>query len=151
MEKTTKPVVYDHFNRPPKQVTVNDKPSRTKQEHAESTDIYNMLNRFQKTGEIRTNGVQPMYGDFSQIGDYRQAREMLAETEENFLKLPSKIRDRFQNDPAKLIDFVADNKNREEAIKLGLIEVSDPPPKPLSAEDIAKAIKDSNNPESKQK
>jgi len=36
------------------------------------------------------------------------------------MALPSDVRKRFSNDPAELIDFLADKKNDEEAIKLGL-------------------------------
>jgi len=35
--------------------------------------------------------------------------------------LPSKIRDRFGNDPSQLLSFLADSSNKDEAISLGLV------------------------------
>ena len=36
--------------------------------------------------------------------------------------LLSRVRKRYNNDPAELLEFVMDEKNREEAVFLGLIE-----------------------------
>ena len=44
-----------------------------------------------------------------------------------FMALPAAVRERFNNDPAELVDFVSDVNNRSEAIDLGLIP---PPAKP---------------------
>ena len=38
-----------------------------------------------------------------------------------FDNLPSDVRNRFNNNPAQLLDFVADPENKEEAIELGLL------------------------------
>jgi phage internal scaffolding protein len=37
------------------------------------------------------------------------------------MALPAQIRSRFDNDPAKLIDFLENEQNHDEAIKLGLV------------------------------
>ena len=37
------------------------------------------------------------------------------------MALPAQIRSRFENDPAKLIDFLDNSENLDEAIKLGLV------------------------------
>lgn len=48
--------------------------------------------------------------------------------------LPAAVRDKFQNDPAQLFDFVMDAGNRDEAIKLGLI--AKPDEKPLTLAEL---------------
>ena len=45
---------------------------------------------------------------------------------ESFEKLDVNVRKRFENNPQKLLDFLKDDDNRDEAIKLGLVERKDP-------------------------
>ena len=40
----------------------------------------------------------------------------------DFNSLPAAVRERFANDPFEMLDFIADEKNRDEAVKLGLID-----------------------------
>jgi len=117
------PKIYTAFDLPPKNTTKYTKPSRTKQDHREATDIYKMLERHKRTGQITQTSLQPMYGDFSGIGDYREVRQKMFETQEAFDALPSEIRNRFKNDPAQMIDFIQDPKNQVEAEKMGLCDV----------------------------
>ena len=42
------------------------------------------------------------------------------QAQQSFESLPSELRGRFENDPAKLIDFLSDERNNAEAVKLGL-------------------------------
>ena len=77
-----------------------------------------------KLGE-QTN-VSPQFGDFSNEFDFRQAQETVIRAAEAFASLPSRVRKRFNNDPAELLEFLADEKNREEAVYLGLIEKPEP-------------------------
>lgn len=46
------------------------------------------------------------------------------------MTLPPEIRTRFDNDPGKLIDFVADPDNRQEAQELGIVNPAPEPAKP---------------------
>ena len=52
---------------------------------------------------------------------------MVMAADDAFMALPANIRERFNNDPAELVDFVSDDRNRSEAIDLGLVP---PPAKP---------------------
>ena len=42
--------------------------------------------------------------------------------QDEFEALPAQIRARFDNDPAKLIEFLENSENRPEAEELGLVE-----------------------------
>jgi phage internal scaffolding protein len=48
--------------------------------------------------------------------------------EDEFMRLPADLRARFENDPAQLIEFLENLENKDEAIKLGLVN----PPVELS-------------------
>ena len=49
------------------------------------------------------------------------------QAQQSFESLPSELRAKFENDPAKLISYLSDDKNNAEAIKLGLkIERKEP-------------------------
>lgn len=95
--------------------------SCTSQEHAEDADINNIMARYVKTGTV------PMYLDRDVLeGDlhtmsYHEMQNVIADAHSAFASLPAVVRARFDNDPAKYVDFVADEKNVEEARKLGLL------------------------------
>lgn len=97
--------------------------SRTKQSFKDQCDINNIMKKYIKTGTIthirNSNGK---YGDFTSAMDYHDAMNAVHEANEAFMGLSAAVRSRFDNDPGKLLDFVNDAKNKDEAIKLGLIE-----------------------------
>lgn len=92
------------------------------QQHKDAVNANRIVEKFERTGlmpPIRSGGV---YGDVSEIGDYQAAIEQVARAEEAFMELPAKVRDRFDNDPGKFLEFVGEPANKDEAVKLGLIE-----------------------------
>lgn len=100
---------------------------RTQQSMKDECDINVIIERFGMGYKMPENFRSPTYGDFSNIGDYHTALNELASAGEAFDTLPALVRDRFKNDVYNLMTFVADESNRDEAIKMGLI------PKPVSA------------------
>lgn len=103
--------------------------SATRQEFKKETDINVIMKRAQKTGQItHVSGRMPFYGDATQITDYKSALDAIYQANETFMSLPSTLRNKFENDPAKLIAFLQDDKNRETAIEWGLIEKPKTPP-----------------------
>lgn len=110
-----------------------DKSLASQSEKADA-DINEILRRFNITGELPSNFRPPQYGDFTEISDYRSAMQAVRDAAEAFMEMPADLRARFQNDPAQLIDFLADEANRAEAQSLGLLNV--PPDLPA---DLANA------------
>jgi len=96
-------------------------PSRTKQEFAAEADINVLMGRYLSTGVIPPAVRQGYFADVDAI-DYQQALGLVHEATDLFNQLPSKVRERFGNNPAALMEFVADAGNRDEAISLGLID-----------------------------
>lgn len=98
--------------------------SKTQQQFKEEADINNVMMKYQKTGILGNilDQRQPFHGDFTTGFEFQEAQNMIAETTQKFEALPSDLRERFGNSPAKLLDFIADPQNRIEAEKLNLIE-----------------------------
>jgi phage internal scaffolding protein len=93
----------------------------TQQHFKDETDINNILRQFNITGLLPESPLSPRYGDFTGISDYQTALNQVIAAEDEFMALPAQIRSRFDNDPAKLIEFIGNSDNKDEAIKLGLV------------------------------
>lgn len=99
-----------------------EEPTLAQQHFKDECDINNILQQFNITGLLPQSPLSPRYGDFTGIGDYHTALNRVIAAQEEFDGLPAQIRARFDNDPAKLIEFLDDEANRPEAEVLGLVE-----------------------------
>lgn len=97
-------------------------PSRAIQSMKEEADINTIVRQFGITGKLPENVVAPQYGDFTGVDDYRSAIEAIKNAESAFAQMPAAVRERFAHDPAAFVDFCSDERNREEMLKLGLID-----------------------------
>lgn len=99
--------------------------SMTQQHFKDECDINRIMARYQETGVLidPMTGTrrEPMFGEFDSEFDLREAMDKINAAYEQFSQLPSRIRDRFDNSPAKLMDFLRDSENYDEAVKLGLV------------------------------
>lgn len=101
------------------------------QSFKDECDINNILRQFAVTGQLPDNVRVPQYADFEEAFDFKTAMNVIRAAEEAFALMPSDVRDRFANDPARFVDFVNDDANYDEAVKMGLAvkrPVSDPIP-----------------------
>lgn len=95
---------------------------RTKQSFKAECDINVIMERYQKTGVLDfAQKHEAQYGDCTGL-DFTAAMQVVVDARNMFNDLPSSVRARFGNDPAQLLDFVQHPENREEAIKLGLVQ-----------------------------
>ncbi len=99
-----------------------EEPSLAQQHFKEECDINTILQKFNITGILPEAPLSPRYGDFSGISDYHTALNRVIAAQQEFEALPAQIRSRFDNDPAKLIEFLDNDANRPEAEELGLVE-----------------------------
>lgn len=102
-------------------------PSLTKQSHAEECDIHNILNTHASRGTLRELIAQGAvasdgrrYGDFSNPLTLQEAYNTVFHAEDQFMGLPATVRDEFQNDPVKFLQFTSDPKNIDRMVELGL-------------------------------
>ncbi|AXH74422.1 MAG: internal scaffolding protein [Microviridae sp.] len=104
--------------------------SRTIQSAAEDADINTIVRRFGLTGQLPTDLAIPQSGDFTNIPDFHTAMNLVRQAQEEFMRVPAEIRERFSNDPQRLMSFVEDDANRDEALKLGLLKPVEVKPEP---------------------
>lgn len=86
----------------------------------DETDINTIVRRFGLTGELPGDVEMPQSGDYSGVGDFHSAMNVVRKAQEEFLRVPAEIRARFQNDPQVFSSFFNDPVNQDEAIRLGL-------------------------------
>lgn len=115
--------------------TIGFTQGKTKQEFKEQCSVKNILDRYIKTG--RRPVVEGMrYDDVSELLDYEAALNVVVRADQSFMELPSDIRLRFNNNPRELLDFIADEKNIDEARALGILAREEPVKEVESSEKV---------------
>lgn len=108
-------------------------PSLTVQAAKDECDINLIISRATKGYDItHVNERVAKYGDFTDIPtSYQEALNLVNRAEGMFMSMSPEVREKFNNDPGKMVEFIKDPKNRVEAEKLGLVVVTEiPAPKP---------------------
>lgn len=105
-------------------------PTRTKQSFKEECDINTLVERFAITGEIPAADRVPLPIDVGTGMDFKDAMNQVVAARESFDQLPAKVRARFDNDPARFLDFVHedDPDNKLQLKKWGLLKPEEPKP-----------------------
>lgn len=104
-------------------------PSATLQSFKDDADINCIIARYENTGVLVDPSVPvsrtPNFGDFSDLPSYQEAQNVIIAAKNAFDSLSSKIRERFNNDPAAYFDFVRSlqkgSEAYDEAIALGIV------------------------------
>lgn len=109
--------------------------SMTQQQFRDEADINEIVRRFGLTGQLPDNLSMPVSGDFTGVSDFQSAMNLVLQAQEEFMKLPAPVRERFGNDPGKLMAFLDDASNRDEARNLGLLA-----PEPEKTRDVVQAV-----------
>lgn len=99
-------------------------PGLTDQSQAKETDINVIIKRAEATGFLPVSQDIGQYGDFSNLPDFAGSLSIVNRARDSFNALPAMVRAKFENDPAKVIAFLSDEANRDEAIYLGLLPKS---------------------------
>lgn len=103
----------------------------TKQSAKDECDINQIMARYMKTGVLDfANKHQPQYADVAGI-DFQSCLDQIQQATAMFMDLPSKLRERFNNDPGRFVDFVSDPDNLPEMRSLGLLNEATNPPNPV--------------------
>ena len=111
----------------------NPEPSVTRQEHKAEAEINNIVERFDRTGQLtHVSRLTGQYLDVSSIGSFEQALELARYGESVFSELPSHIRTSFGNNPAAFMDFMA-TASHEELREMGLTRAPGAPQAPNQA------------------
>lgn len=123
--------------------------SLTKQEFKDDCCIDTIMSRYKQTGLItHGNDKTPIYDDFSNVVSYQEAQNITIHANASFMRLPSYIRNHFDNDPGQFVDFAMDPANHDQMVKMGLAKATSipakqepaPQPEPKSPKKPYKAI-----------
>lgn len=93
----------------------------TQQQFKDECDINKIMKRFGVTGEVPMNIRPVLPDDYNDVFDFQTAMNTVRRAQEAFMKMPSGIRARFQNNPQVFTEFFSDPENRQEAEKMGLV------------------------------
>lgn len=97
-------------------------PSLTQQSAKDECDINLIVDRAKRGADLSQLSRGPgFYGDFTNLPSYRESLLMVKSAQDSFMSLDASVRKRFSNDPAELLDFLANPANRDEAVRLGLV------------------------------
>lgn len=100
--------------------------SKTEQSHVAACDINNIMKRATPQPQVSTIMNPANYGDFSEVGSFEDAITKVRQVTNEFNALPAGLRAKFDNDPMKLITFLQNPDNKDEAVKIGLVKGPDP-------------------------
>ncbi len=103
--------------------TINEQPSETVQSDADQADIKKILKKYRQIGIVENlNITEATFQDVSEIGDFADVMRVANEAEQQFMKLPSKVREIFDHDVANWLDTAHDEEKRASFIAEGEIE-----------------------------
>ncbi|WNK12908.1 MAG: internal scaffolding protein [Microvirus sp.] len=138
------------IKRPDGSIDVQEIPegkSLTQQQFKDECDVNSIMRRYMQTGVItHTDSRSGVYADITELpASYQEALDVVRYANEAFMQLDAQVRNKFNNDPQAMIDFLNDPTKIDESISLGLREIE---PNPLADQSkmIAEAILKSQNP-----
>lgn len=114
---------------------------RTHQEFKDECDVNLIIPKYDRTGLLtHLNEAVAQYGDYSEVNEFQESMNLVITATENFMQIPSNIRQMFNNDPGQFFEFATDPKNNEKMIELGLAErpINEPKTRPAESTDAGK-------------
>lgn len=103
-------------NKKRRKVSVDFKDDKgfTEQAHASDVKIQNIMKKYERTGIIEHNAQYGgEYANMVGALDFAEAQRVIADANSMFESVPATIRRDFDNNPAKFVDFMMNEKNRE--------------------------------------
>lgn len=127
-------------------VTMNNEPSMTVQSERDRSEIREILRRYGATGVADSlRNAELVFRDVTAFDDFTDLMRQNAVAQEEFMKLPSKVRQVFNHDVAAWLDAANDGLDEAQTakvIKLGVVEASESravPAPPAAAPEVTDA------------
>lgn len=114
--------------------TVNNEDSKTVQSDAHLADIKNIMAQYAETGMESLDETELTFADVSTFTDLGDALRQAAVANEQFMKLPSKVREIFDHDVAVWLDTAHDDDKRNALIQGGFLKGPEPKEEPPKKE-----------------
>lgn len=143
--------IFDTYKE--KEGIIFKEPTMTIQSEKDNCDINVIMNRYATCGTplpVRSDGVEPMFADVSELGDYMENFNRCKQAEEMFNALPSALRKELDNNPANLLPFIQDEKNKERCYEYGLLNkpIVEAPKANVVAPSVPSSVPSATNPDS---
>jgi len=94
---------------------------KTKQSFKDECNINFIMKKYMRSGAIPPTNENGRYGEATG-SDLFEAMQTVAHANSLFAEMPSDIRNKFDNDPVKFLDYMDDDSKLEEQIELGLAQ-----------------------------
>lgn len=104
-------------------IDCSDDVDLTDQQFVGECDIRSIIDRYRVTGQMPRQVTPDMFGDVSKVQSFTDACLLIQQAEEEFADYPARVRDRFDNDPAVMLEWLSDPQNMNEAVDLGILPV----------------------------
>ena len=119
--------LYDEGMKPSEGVIFTE-PSMTDQSQYQDSDINYIVKKYAdgRTGittlDLGADAGVLQYGDTLLPGDYDTALDLINAVSDEFYQLPAQIRAEFNHNPKELINALADPRQRDRLLSLGLLQ-----------------------------
>lgn len=103
--------------------TIHTGVSITRASFRDECNINSIMAKALKGGHVPINPKSALFGDVSNMGTYHEMNMRLQEIQDEFNRnVPAEIRLKFGNDSGRFADWLQNPENKDEAIRLGLLE-----------------------------
>lgn len=99
-----------------------DEEVRVEQSHKDEVDINNIVKRHGMDLIAKTAALQQFSFDDNPNNDFQETMNAILKAQDSFSSISSEIRKRFDNDPAKFMDFIHNPDNNDELVEMGLAQ-----------------------------
>lgn len=119
--------LYDEGMKPSPGIVFTE-PSMTDQSQFQESDINYIVKKYAdgRTGittlDLGVDAGVLQYGDTLLPGDYETALDLINAVNEEFYELPAQTRAEFNHNPKELINALADPRQKERLLSLGLLQ-----------------------------
>lgn len=119
--------LYDEGMKPSEGIIFTE-PSMTDQSQYQESDINYIVKKYAdgRTGittlDLGADAGVLQYGDTLLPGDYDTALDLINAVSDEFYQLPAQIRAEFNHNPKELINALADPRQRDRLLSLGLLQ-----------------------------
>lgn len=115
----------------------SDSPTLTEQHHKDALDPNKIIDNVIRTGSFEHLNIERFgtFADATTASTFFEAQMAFRRGQEAFENLPVDIRNRFNNSPEQLLQFLENPANRDESVKLGFLKPNIAPESPAVVPD----------------
>ena len=111
-----------------------DEETRVEQSHKDEVNINNIVKRHGMDLIAKTAALQQFTFDDNPNNNFQETMNAILKAQESFDSVPKEIRREFDNNPAKFLDFIHNEDNKQQLIDWGLAKAPEPTPPPVKVE-----------------